>query len=429
MKIAGIIAEYNPFHSGHAYHIAETRRQTGADYVVVVMSGDFVQRGEPAILDKYTRTEMALSCGADLVIELPVSYATASAERFAWGAVSILHALGCVDTIVCGAEPVTMEVDVVEVAKILIEEPEYFRSSLLQSIKEGASYPAAREKALLDYYKSKEAVPFTSAGENCSPNESMDIFHRFLASPNSILALEYAKAILRLKSGISLTRIERKGNYHDVFLAESAEDQILYSSATAIRNRLLNHSSNPTSLNSNTDIPEKAAAILWDHPFFMSKEDFSALLGYALLTNKKDILTRYQDISEDLANRITARISHYQNWSSFTEELTSRQYASTHIDRALLHILLGIHEDHSGRNDYPRPAYARILGFCKESTALLTEIKKKTAIPMITKLADADFDLPGLNQDIQAAHIYETVRANVYHVSTQNEYKKGLVIL
>ena len=216
MKVAGIIAEYNPFHKGHQYHIEETRKQTGADYVIAVMSGDYVQRGEPAIADKYMRTRMALSGGADLVIEMPVIYATASAEYFATAGIGILDRLGCVDYLSFGSEWADVE-DYSSYATLFLEEPEEYRQILQEQLKRGKSFPEARAftagKLLFD------SKPETAV--------------EFLKEPNHILGLEYIKALRRRNSSIQPITVKRKGNhYHEKILAEE------YSSATSIRREL-----------------------------------------------------------------------------------------------------------------------------------------------------------------------------------------------
>ena len=216
MKVAGIIAEYNPFHKGHQYHIEETRKQTGADYVIAVMSGDYVQRGEPAIADKYMRTRMALSGGVDLVIEMPVIYATASAEYFATAGIGILDRLGCVDYLSFGSEWADVE-DYSSYATLFLEEPEEYRQILQEQLKRGKSFPEARAftagKLLFD------SKPETAV--------------EFLKEPNHILGLEYIKALRRRNSSIQPITVKRKGNhYHEKILAEE------YSSATSIRREL-----------------------------------------------------------------------------------------------------------------------------------------------------------------------------------------------
>ena len=213
MKIVGLIAEYNPFHNGHRYHIEQAKKITGADHAVVVMSGDYVQRGIPACMPKRLRAEMALKCGASAVFELPVCYATGSAELFAEGAVSLLDRLGIVDTLVFGSECNDLE-SLSQIADLLVEEPELYRTVLRFHLKNGASYPMARQ----------EAVSACLRGNHCS---------FLLNDPNNILGIEYLKALKRQKSRIIPYTIARRGaHYHDPDLHDS------YSSASAIRSLL-----------------------------------------------------------------------------------------------------------------------------------------------------------------------------------------------
>ena len=218
MKTAGIIAEYNPFHTGHKYQIDHVKGTLSADYVVIAMSGDFVQRGTPALLSKYVRAEMALRAGADLVLELPVSCATASAELFARSGVQLLDGLGVVDTLCFGSECGDTEI-LMKLAGILVEEPEEFKSALRRNLKEGMTFPKARSLAL---------------GEVLPGNES-EKYQQVLSSPNNILGIEYCKAILRENSSIVPTAIKREGNdYHENSLFTDS-----FPSASAIRNAVL----------------------------------------------------------------------------------------------------------------------------------------------------------------------------------------------
>lgn len=219
MKIIGIIAEYNPFHNGHAYQITTIRERTGADFVIVAMSGDFVQRGAPAILDKYARAQMALSCGADLVLELPALWATASAEHFAMAGVTLFEKMGLVDGICFGAETDNLPL-LTAIADILADEPEAYRTLLASYLKTGAAFPKARASALADFVAMHEM-------------HLTDDLHEVLSSPNNILAIEYLKALRRRHSSMTPYLIRREGSgYHDTALAPTA-------SATGIREALL----------------------------------------------------------------------------------------------------------------------------------------------------------------------------------------------
>ncbi|MDO4556822.1 MAG: nucleotidyltransferase family protein, partial [Lachnospiraceae bacterium] len=220
MKTAGIIAEYNPFHYGHQYHIEQTRKKTGADYVIAIISGNFVQRGAPSVIDKYQRTKAALSSGCDLVLELPVVYSSASAEFFASGAVCLLDSLGICDFLSFGSEAGKLD-QLSVLSDILREEPSDFKNILKFYLREGMSFPLAREKALHTYCDSILHCQFSND------------FWSSLKQSNNILALEYLKSLKKIRSGIFPVTITRKNApYHDKKLYED------FSSATAIRHTL-----------------------------------------------------------------------------------------------------------------------------------------------------------------------------------------------
>ena len=222
MKTAGIIAEYNPFHTGHEYQINYIKEKLRTDYVVIAMSGDFVQRGTPALFSKYVRAEMALRSGADLVLELPVSISSASAELFARGGVQLLDGLGVTDILCFGSECGDTDA-LMELAKILADEPEDFQTALRRNLKNGMTFPKARSMALSAVFPESEK------------------YQQLLSSPNNILGIEYCKAILRENSSISPVSIKREGNdYHENTLSENH-----FPSASAIRNAILDFNAPP----------------------------------------------------------------------------------------------------------------------------------------------------------------------------------------
>lgn len=408
MKTVGIIAEYNPFHNGHAYHIEKTKREADADYCVVVMSGDFVQRGEPACLDKYTRTRSCLENGADLVLELPFSYAAANAEFFAEGAVSILDGIGIIDTLSFGSESGDLAL-LCDLASLLKDESAGFSALLNKYMKEGLSYPSAREKALMEEFGDK--LP-----------------EGFLQKPNNILALEYLKALSRRNSEIRPFTIPRIGDYH---ASEAGEH---FSSATSLR-KLIRESRKSEVLA--PFVPEKALSVMqkdWN-PVFPS--DFSAMLGYALLSKRNGNLTAYADVSGELEGRIKKSLTSYGGFEEFADTLKTKQFTRARINRALLHILTDTLEaEQAGLKEAGFPSYARILGFRRDAGPLLTELKKKSAIPVITKMADADAILDPvrkrmLEKDIFAADLYRASVVSVYgeDASPKNEFTRGIVIV
>ena len=395
MKLTGIIAEYNPFHNGHQYHINKALEITGADAAVVIMSGDFVQRGTPAIMPKHLRTKMALNSGAALVIELPVPYATGSAEYFATGAVSILNSLGCIDSLCFGSECGDVNI-LQDLAKILADEPAEFKKLLSDYLKQGNSFPLARQFALSDYLKCDEAG-------------------KILAEPNNILGIEYLKAIYRLNSSIKAYTIERISScYHDQELRDT------YSSASAIRNKMKEASFEEW----NNQIPETNISLLsefYQKQYPIYTNDFSLLLKYKLLQETKDSLYEYADVSEELGNRITKRLNEYQSFEQFCELLKTKELTYARINRALLHILLNIK-----KTSYQEINYARILGFQIDKSAILSEMKKSSSISLITKIADHS-DLEMLTLDIKSSDLYTSVVTDKFQTPFQSEYQKQII--
>ena len=402
MKIVGLIAEYNPFHNGHKYHIEKAKELSKADAVVVVMSGNFVQRGAPAIMPKHLRAKMALLSGADLCIELPVPFATGTAEHFAYGSIALLHRLGCIDAICFGSECGDIHM-LKSCAEILCEEPEAYRLPLQEFLRQGNSFPLAREKAL-----------YQATGDKYLSD--------LLKSPNNILGIEYLKALYRLGSSIEPITITRKeAGYHDDTLGS------VISSATAIREYVSTHSDLSALSN---QMPQRCYAELShqaEKRFPIYADDFSLLLKYRLLSENAASLTQYQDVSESLANKIINNRNRFVTCEQFCELLKTKELTYTRIGRALFHILLGIKKEPALKE----PAYARILGFRTEAASVLTEINACSSIPLISKLADAR---PGsddaklmLETDRFAADLYESVITEKYHTTFINEYEQPIV--
>lgn len=427
MKVTGIIAEYNPFHRGHEYQIDHCKKKMHSDYVIVVMSGDYVQRGTPALLPKHLRAEMALRCGADLVLEMPVSVSTASAEAFAMGGVSILNGLQVVDELCFGSE--CGEVSALqELAEILVKEPEEYRRLLKEFLSSGLSFPVARSQALMEYFKNLRN--FTGDDFDGALTSLLNQVTQILGSPNNILGVEYCKALQRLSSKIRPVTLKRQGmGYHEIQLNEqhsSAPEH--FASASAIRNVLKSGSDISEILK---EVPEKAALVLKtavNKKEFLLEDDLSLLLQYCLLNETPESLAGYADMSKDLAARIYNQINHFENFTQFTGLLKTRELTYTRIQRSLLHTILKI------RNQPEKVPYARILGFRKSASPLLKEIKLHAAIPVITKAADA----PGIlsadgqeiwNTNLRASNIYESVLAQKTDRPFIHEYQKQLVLI
>ena len=412
MKVTGIIAEYNPFHQGHAYHLSRARELTGADRILIVMGGNFMQRGEPAIIDKYTRTEMALRNGADLVLELPAASATGSAEYFAEGAVELLDASGVVNELCFGSELGELE-PLEKAAELLLEEPKDYQELLRAELKKGKTFPEARETALSAFL----------------PEQSL------LASPNNILAIEYIKALKRRKSSIRPLTIQRLGSYHGEDGQPAGAPHTVsgnlpesFASASTIRcqlhtleKQIVTSCEQPAFGSLMTalakELPSSSFGLLKDVLLadrLVQAEDFSLPLHYRLMQAKEPLeFSVYLDVSEELSRRIYSLRQEFTGWNAFLDLVRTRQYTRSRVSRALLHILLDIRQE-----EVLPPTHLRVLGFRREASDLLSEIKKKSRLPLITKAAGH----PELSEEIRISSLYHL--GNSY-----NELSRPLVIL
>ena len=436
MKTAGIIAEYNPFHKGHEYQIRYTKERLKADYVIVAMSGDYVQRGTPALISKHARAEMALRCGADLVLEMPVSISTASAEAFARGGVSLLDSLGIVDILCFGSE--SGEISALkELAEILVEEPEEYKKLLKSFLSEGLTFPAARSQALTEYFKN----PHNFSGDDFDGvlTPLLNEVTQILNTPNNILGIEYCKALLRLNSKIRPVTIRREGmGYHETTVPDEnstvASPDLqsptdFFASATAIRNLILQDSPDPDSLA--PQIPGQAFPVFQEavnSGEFLTENSLDSILSYCLMKENVKSLSSYMDVSEDLARRIINQQNLLLSFSQSVSVLKTRELTQTRIQRALLHIILNIH---TAPTQIP---FARVLGFRKESSELLSRIKQHSRIPLITKLADAQnlLDSEGnqiLSETVFSSNLYEKLLCLKTGRKFCHESQKQLIIL
>ncbi len=407
----GIVAEYNPFHNGHLYQLQDAQRQSGADYTVVVMSGNFMQRGTPALLNKYRRAEMALRNGADLVLELPALYSVSSAEFFATGAVSILDKLGVVSHLCFGSE--SGDIDTLDrLADILVEESEAFMAALRQGLRQGLSYPSARTTALTKLYP--------------------DLMHcrDVLALSNNILGIEYLKALKRRNSSIKpITTRRSSSNYGDRLMGS------YQSSALALRHAIYD---NCDILSLATQMPDSAFEILestLSATGAMRLDDFSNILHYKLLMEADKGYAEYLDVSSDLSDRIIKNLDKFTSFREFCDLLKTKDMTYTRISRSLMHILLDIHAydmDVARKADFA--GYARVLGFRKEAEPLLSAIKKNASIPLVTKLADAEklldeAAMQTFKKELRINSVYESTAALKFGHPMSNEYRNPLVIV
>lgn len=427
MKIVGLITEYNPFHAGHLYHMQQARKLTGADYCVVLMSGSFVQRGEPAIFDKYLRTKTALLAGADLVLEIPVAFSTASAHEFAAYGVALLSAIG-VDAVVFGSECGQIEI-LKQAAYALNHESAEFQERLRKGLKAGLTYPQARAKALGETQADGTSVENVEDFHANTDVSNSHIWSSILNSPNNILGIEYLRAAEDLHSPMEFYTISREGSgYHEDALSEAK-----FPSASAIRGIIRN------SLSKDKDLFDILASHLpaVTHPAYTGAvpvfvDDFSGLLNATVLQMQATF--SIADLSPELAARLTKPPYFPLSFEERIQALKTRQLTYTRVSRALLHLVLGMREEDISRwKDEGYALYARILGFRRQSSPLLSCLHKKSSIPLITKMADAAQSLAPsalalLEQEVYASHLYQTVRIKRGGVF-QNEYTEGLVFV
>lgn len=417
MKTAGIIAEYNPLHSGHIYQMTETRERLGADYIITAMSGSFTQRGIPAFFDKYLRTEMALRSGADIVLELPAAVSTGSSEYFAKGAVSLLNSLGVVTHLSFGSECGELK-SLKETADFLSCETEEFRSIVQNAAASGASYPSAVQKAV----------------SRLRP-ELADI----LDTPNNILGIEYIKALSELRSSISPVTIRREGSgYNDTEIGSG------FPSAAALRKYCTENSFEKAL----SFLPESVKTVFADDSGlsggtaggkcgYLTEDDFSAVLGSRLLY-ASSAPEEYADMSRETANRLMNLLGEKPvKFSELVSRLKTRQITQTRIQRALLHIMLDIKNDSLLRiKNCVEAPYIRVLGMKKEAAPLMKEINQRASAPVITRPARDMKSLPDasaeiFSQDLKAYELYRLVYYNKYPESSYlpREDYKGMLIL
>ncbi|WP_058486334.1 nucleotidyltransferase [Defluviitalea phaphyphila] len=417
MKTVGIITEYNPFHNGHLYHLKKSKEITQSNFCVVVMSGNFVQRGEPAIIDKWTRTLMALKAGADLVIELPVIYSISSAEFFSFGAISLLHKSGIIDSICFGSEHGNLKL-LSQIANFLYNEPEDFKINIKKYLSKGLTFPKARNKALLDSLRQNNIF------------ESENELNEILSSPNNILGIEYLKALKALNSSIVPFTIKRKGEHYHSSNIESS-----IASATGIRKAIKN---NKYDILFKT-IPKDCAELLLETinkglaPVYLN--DFSLELNYVLRTISKKELKGFMGITEGLENRIFDLSANNFFIDDLVKKIKTKRYTLTSIQRSLLNIILQIKsEDFWEFHKNGGPQYIRILGFRKSASFLLKKLKQNACIPIISNFKDSYQRSQGLikkmlEKEVISTNIYSLHYPNSLYRIIGKEFSSPVIIL
>ncbi|GAG66855.1 unnamed protein product [marine sediment metagenome] len=384
MKTLGIITEYNPFHNGHLYHLCKAREITGVDYVVAVMSGNFLQRGEPAIINKWARTKMALNAGVDLIIEIPFVFSTQDANGFAFGAIKLLDSLQIIDYLCFGCETDNLDT-LYSIGNFLNIEPQKYKDLIVCNSKNGYEFPKARSQALCEYH-----MIFGIHGlEKISSSE----LNKLLKYPNNILALEYIKHLLNLKSKIKPVAIKRMGaSYHQKNITGNI------SSATSIRNEILNNLSS-----SKTDLfmlNDKIKSTIPSSGFPVLEKELREGRGpitldsyrqYILATLRRmssEDISRIHGVTEGLENRIKKASLKSYTVEQLINSIKTRRYTRTKIQRIILHLMMNLYKEDITIFNKCGPLYARVLGFSKKGKTLLRTIKKKSSTPLISKLSN-----------------------------------------
>lgn len=394
-----IIAEYNPFHTGHLYHINASKDETDAKNIIVVMSGNYVQRGEPAIIDKYYRTRFALLNGVSLVLELPVCYATASAEYFAKGAIDILNKTNIIDSLCFGSEIGDIS-QLKQISDILIAEPSLYKHYLKSALNAGNSYAFSRQHAL-DLF----------IGKNVS----------FLNNPNNILGIEYLKALTLSNSKIKPFTIKRRFSDYN-----SEKLGTVFSSATAIRKCIANNNlDNLSKFIPNYDFMLEIISNK-ELNFF---KNYNYVLSHLVKTSTQEFLQKILDVNEGLENRIKKAYDQYLDINDIVNFIKTKRYTYTKIQRALLHILLNIKS--SDLDNLNKNSYIRVLGFRKDKQFLLKQLIQNSTVPVLTNLKNFDTSNSMLQKEIITTDIYYN-GVSFYNnkVYNQNiEFSKPIIII
>ncbi len=387
-NVLGIIAEYNPFHNGHLYHIEQSKKNTNSDYTICIMSGNFVQRGDTSIIDKWTKSKMAIECGIDLVIELPTIYSISSSENFATGAIKILNSLNIVDYLSFGSE--NCEIDVLNnIATILYEEPKEFVAILSHELNKGISFPKARENALLMYLN------------------NIQKYSNILNQPNNILGVEYLKALKKTKSHIIPFSVKREKVYYN---SQNIVDE--YASSTAIRELMFREKFDDI----RKVMPSSSYKLLrkeFDSGNYVSSlQSFEKEILYKLRIMSIEQIANLPDVSEGLEFALKNASNNCNNIFDLISLVKSKRYTQTRIQRILLYCLLGITKKDMELSKKINP-YIRVLGCNNRGKQLLSVISKRNPkleiITSVKKYMDESTNKNNkyiLSKDILATNIY-----------------------
>jgi len=378
MKVVGLVTEYNPFHNGHLHHLIESKNKTDATHSIAVMSGHFLQRGEPALIDKWTRAKAAVESGVDLVLEIPTLFSCSSAEYFSYGSIALLNALNIVDTVCFGSEEGSLN-QMQLIANLLSAKDPSVEADIGLYLKQGLSYPKARELSL-----------------------NKAIGDAFTFRPNNILGIEYLKALNVLDSTMVPTTIKRKqADYMSLELKGTI------ASATGIRKQLQENSN--LELIQSFVTPSTFEMITREQDKLIYKEDLIDLLLYKIRSSTAEEIKTIHDVSEGLENRIIKTAETATTYDELLNGIVSKRYTKTRVQRILIKILLNIKKETLGPCGNLSPAYGRILAFNSKGQELIKKIKKSSEFPLITNINKVSLDEEAkkmLTYDIRATNIY-----------------------
>ena len=388
MKICALIAEYNPFHLGHLKHINYIKKELGAEKVIVIMSGNFTQRGEIAVLNKFTRAKHAIMSGADAVIELPTVFATANAEVFAKGSIKILNSLGCVDGLCFGTESGEKE-DFIKLAKILNSESKEYKLELKNQLDSGISLAKAK-------YQTAQALLKDSIDEN------------IMKTPNNILAIEYSKAILEQNSAIELFPMKRTGNHNDKNLRRGE------TSASSIREQLKIGKKRKLK----PCLPPYVYKDLKPYPYAIDK-----ILMSSILTKSATELEKTPDCTEGLENRIKALSKETKIVESLIEKVSTKRYTLSRIRRILLASFLGITKDFT-KECLKSPMYAKLLAVKEESKDIISTLCENSSIPILTRKSDTS----KLKKTAKESYEIDIIANDIYNLVNGENTNENFVL-
>lgn len=389
MKICALIAEYNPFHLGHLKHVNYIKNELGAEKVIVLMSGNFCQRGEPAVLNKFTRAKHAIIAGADLVLELPTVFSTANAEIFAKGSINLINSLGVCDGICFGVESGTKE-EYTRLASALNNESKEFKKALKMQLDSGVSLAKAKFEAVKSL-----------GGEY---NEEL------ISSPNNILGLEYTKALLNLNSDVNIFPMIRDGNHNDKSLKKGV------TSATSIRAALKN--------------VKTAKKVKGNVPHFVFKDlkpvndEFDKMILSSIYKTKASDLKEVLDCTEGIENRIKALSKDARTLNELVEKVSTKRYPHSRIRRIILSNFLGIKAE-MVKSCLDADLYAKVLAVNSNSKELISLVAEKSSIPLLTRKSD----VAELNKLAIKSYEIDTLANDLYNLATNTDFNENYMMI